>query len=435
MTIERRKRFIQASQNLNLSPLLDSEKIDAFRVQYGQQTRERLKDKLDSDGNTTKVIFAGHMGSGKSTLLAQFAEEMSAEGKFVAFLSIADAKYDAQMPISNVNHSTILYLVALKLMLKAEQEQVKIPTHIKKNLEDWFLTTKTKAYSDGLKTKFGGKPNFFNLLTAELYKEDSFREEIKVTYEPNVNELIGKVNEISGIILALVSKDILVIIDDLDKLSIQDARAIFHENLTYLIKPKIQIIFTVPIAIIRDAEVSGTLNILTTPQLLSVPQLFSQHTAHKADSKPSENTVDTLQALLRKRIDADLIEEQTIYKIVLFSGGLLRELMRLSRQCCEECLAALRDSPHEDIKIDDDILLAAVTTLRKNFARTLGTNDFRILCEVYKNFVPEDTMEPAFLNLLHNLYVLEYENGDIWYDLHPIIVDLLQRRNYIPPMI
>jgi hypothetical protein len=44
-------------------------------------------------------------------------------------------------------------------------------------------------------------------------------------------------------------------------------------------------------------------------------------------------------------------------------------------------------------------------------------------------------MEPAFLNLLHNLYVLEYENGDIWYDLHPIIIDLLERRKLISPII
>jgi hypothetical protein len=46
--------------------------------------------------------------------------------------------------------------------------------------------------------------------------------------------------------------------------------------------------------------------------------------------------------------------------------------------------------------------------------------------------MPPDTMEPAFLNLLHTLCVLEYENDDLWYDLHPIIVDLLQRKKVIP---
>jgi AAA ATPase domain len=430
----RREQFIQANQNLNLSPLLESAQIDAFRVQYGRQIREKLEDKLESDGDTTKVIFAGHMGSGKSTLLAQFAQEMSDDGKFVAFLSIADTKY-AKTPIPHVTHITVLYLIVLKLMRRAEEESVKFPSAIKKNIEDWLLGTRTRTYIDELKSEFGAKMSLFEMLTSKIYKEDTYREEIKTIHEPNVNALVEKINEIAGTIQAVTEKKILVIIDDLDKLNIKDSRSIFHENLNHLASPKIQIVFTVPIAIVRDSEISGTLNTLTTPLLLPVPQLYSQENSHKVGTQPFAATVQTLQDLLKKRIDPDLIEEQTLYKIVLLSGGLLRELVRLSRQCCEECLSVLRDNPDENLKIDDTILSMAVESLRKLFTRPLGTNDFKILCEVYDNFNPPDTMEPAFLNLLHNLYVLEYENGDVWYDLHPIIIDLLERRKLISSVI
>jgi hypothetical protein len=37
----------------------------------------------------------------------------------------------------------------------------------------------------------------------------------------------------------------------------------------------------------------------------------------------------------------------------------------------------------------------------------------------------------AFVEMLHGLIVLEYENGDLWYDLHPIILDLLHRRKFL----
>jgi hypothetical protein len=40
-------------------------------------------------------------------------------------------------------------------------------------------------------------------------------------------------------------------------------------------------------------------------------------------------------------------------------------------------------------------------------------------------------MSEEFLSLLHGLHVLEYENDDLWYDVHPIVVDLLKRKKLI----
>ncbi|NEO34635.1 MAG: ATP-binding protein, partial [Symploca sp. SIO3C6] len=65
------------------------------------------------------------------------------------------------------------------------------------------------------------------------------------------------------------------------------------------------------------------------------------------------------------------------------------------------------------------------------FARALGSNLYGVLVETYKNFTPPDIRSAEFLELLHALYVLEYENDDLWYDLHPLIVDLLRRRRLI----
>ena len=37
-------------------------------------------------------------------------------------------------------------------------------------------------------------------------------------------------------------------------------------------------------------------------------------------------------------------------------------------------------------------------------------------------------MDQTFLDLLHNLYILEYRNDDLWFGIHPIVQDLLYRR-------
>lgn len=426
MTIDRSAKFIQAAQNLELTPLLNLAQIDAFRIDYGRKTIQGLKNKLKVDVNP-KVIFTGHTGSGKSTLLARFAQEMSENGKFVAFFSIAN-----MVEMSQVNHINVLYSIALTLMIRAEEVSVSILPRIKKDLEEWFMTTKTKTYSDELKGELNAGSDVFKMLSGKLHKENSFREEIKITYEASVRDLVDKIELIAGVIQANTNREVLIIIDDLDKLSIKDARSIYHDNLNSLISPRIPIVFTIPISVVRDSEISGSLRVLGEPQLLSVPKFYSQTTAHQINSQPVLENVQILQNIIKKRIDSDLIEEETMYKMVLLSGGLLRELVRISRQCCEECLLALDDNPDDNLKIDDEILARAVKTVRNSFARALGTNDFKILRDVYDKFMPPDTMEPAFLNLLHTLCVLEYENDDLWYDLHPIIVDLLQRKKVIP---
>jgi DNA replication protein DnaC len=115
MTIDRSAKFIQAAQNLELTPLLNLAQIDAFRIDYGRKTIQGLKNKLKVDVNP-KVIFTGHTGSGKSTLLARFAQEMSENGKFVAFFSIAN-----MVEMSQVNHINVLYSIALTLITATQK--------------------------------------------------------------------------------------------------------------------------------------------------------------------------------------------------------------------------------------------------------------------------------------------------------------------------
>jgi ABC-type nitrate/sulfonate/bicarbonate transport system ATPase subunit len=159
MTIDRSAKFIQAAQNLELTPLLNSAQIDAFRIDYGRKTIQGLKNKLKVDINP-KVIFTGHTGSGKSTLLARFAQEMTENGKFVAFFSIAN-----MVEMSQVNHINVLYSIALTLMIRAEEESVSITPRIKKDLEEWFMTTKTKTYSDELKGELKARFDVFNTIS------------------------------------------------------------------------------------------------------------------------------------------------------------------------------------------------------------------------------------------------------------------------------
>jgi hypothetical protein len=48
------------------------------------------------------------------------------------------------------------------------------------------------------------------------------------------------------------------------------------------------------------------------------------------------------------------------------------------------------------------------------------------------NYRPDDPKQQEFLDLLHNIYAIEYRNTDSWYDLHPLMIEQLKREGVIP---
>ncbi|WP_017316749.1 P-loop NTPase fold protein [Mastigocladopsis repens] len=422
------ERFRKAYQSLELFPLITARQIEAFRVDFANDTIARLEQAVEDAPPNGKLIFAGHRGCGKSTLLAKFAKKMMQQGYFVAFFSVADL-----IEMSDVNHVNILYAIALTLLTKATENGVQISKETEKTLREWFTTTQTETVTKDLKSELGLGGEWLKLITAKLKNEATFREEIKKTYERKVSELARKADEIASIIQADTKKEVLVVIDDLDKLDLGLVEDIYKNNINSLFLPKFRIVFTIPISAIRNNELLAVLqSLVSRPLLMAVCKFFKPEDIHKQDGVPKEKFVNLFLEILKRRIPEELIEPETARKIVLKSGGVVRELVRIARECCSQCLLLIRSEPERtDIKINDEILQLAVKDLRNEFARPLGENLYSILVTTYENLTPKDAKSEEFLSLLHGLYVLEYENDDLWYDVHPIVVDLLKRKKLI----
>ncbi|MEM9769447.1 MAG: ATP-binding protein, partial [Cyanobacteria bacterium P01_D01_bin.71] len=222
------------------------------------------------------------------------------------------------------------------------------------------------------------------------------------------------------------------IIDDLDKLDLDVVRPIFQDNVKALFSPQIRIVFTIPVAVIREPRLVATLESDSTIIMLPVTKFYGREEARQASATPIEANVTTLQRLLEKRIPEELIEPEIKREIVLSSGGVLRELVRIGQECCRICMARIDPKQEEQVvKINADILQEAAKNLRNQFARTLGSDRLELLKITYENFAPPNAKSSEFLELLHSLYVLEYENDDLWYDLHPLVADILRRRQLI----
>ncbi|MBD2486216.1 ATP-binding protein [Aulosira sp. FACHB-615] len=427
MSDELLKSFKEAYSNLELFPLMHEKEMEQFRVDYGGDLIADLIQLVeDSPNGDGKIVFTGHRGCGKSSLLAEFSKQIK-DNYFVVLFSIADS-----IEMSAVNHINILFAIALNLMSEAEARKVEIPKSTKEQIYGWFAKhTRTVETELG-----GGLEADFNLLTvlkAQLKADAKVREEITQEFERKISDLVARINEIAALIQTATKKEIIVIIDDIDKLDLARVNDIYRDNIKALFQPNFRIIYTIPIAVIRETFLATIITIETNDQIVVMPVLkvFEKGKNRLPDAHPRAEVKNLLCEILQKRIPSDLIEKTTVEKLVVQSGGVLRELIRIANECCRICLRLIRRKPDEKVLIDDSILEQAINKIRNDYSIRLGKIEFEVLQSIYDNFMPDDPKQLEFLDLLHGLYVLEYRNDETWYDVHPIIVETLRRRGLI----
>lgn len=121
--------------------------------------------------------------------------------------------------------------------------------------------------------------------------------------------------------------------------------------------------------------------------------------------------------MLNKRLESHLIEESAKKKLAMASGGIPRILIQLARDACIEA------NIDEVMQVREEDVDRAIANERASFKRTLSHAQLVLLRQVH-NAKDMDVSE-EYTDLIHNLSVLEYENGDPWYDVNPVAAALL----------
>lgn len=425
--MSRLAEFQDAYKNLDLLPLLEPLELERFRVSYGETVIDELQQLVEDDDTLTgKTIFSGHRGCGKSTLLAEFGRRCQANGFFVVVFSIADL-----FESPDVTHTNILYGIAVNLVAEAQVQDVKLSESLTKPLFKWSAKrTRIEAetpVSAGVEAGFD-----FKFIRGILKTEASVREEIKQEFEPKISDLVQRINFIVAQIQATQGK-VLVIIDDLDKIDLGDVEKIFKNHIKALFQPAFRIIYTIPISSLRDSSLRSVLISETNDQIVTMPvsKLFAKGDRRLPDVMPIPDALSPLCEMLKKRIKSNLLHPDVAEQIVIYSGGVLRELIRLTNLCCRICMRQVRRQPDQPVTIDAAVLAEAVKEIRLDFETTLSKADYETLQTTYDRFTPDDPKAQDFLDLLHGLHVLEYRNDEIWYDLHPIVIDLLKLKGLV----
>ncbi len=225
--------------------------------------------------------------------------------------------------------------------------------------------------------------------------------------------LLERFDLIIGEIERLTKKRVLIIVEDLDKADLASAREIFCGHSMSLTQPRCRIIYTFPIALRHDNDFINICHNFDEPYVLPNFKVANQ------DGSPDDPGKTELTQIILHRAEAKLFTDKAIQLLVSFCGGLPRELVTLARR---SCLIALQKNVPQ---INETIVVQAGNRLCNDYQVLLTSSQVDILKKVHQTKQVEN--DKPHRALLHNLRLLEYRNQDVWYDVHPIVLALLNK--------
>ncbi len=407
------EEFIVADNfNLALSNFDPSYPLPAdcpFHVEREDKPLDRLKTALLIEHKQTpKYFFSGHRGCGKSTELNNLAADIDINQKFYV------VKYSVKevCDVNNLNYIDVLFSIGAQLYIQYVEAGKELSSELKKDLENWEKSIeKTFEEKTSLKTSLGGGLKaFFFTIQAKIKTEDSTRRIIREKIEPKLSELIDKINLIIADIEGKEKKNVLVLIDDLDKPGLDRAKEIFYNNYTAITQPKCYIVYTVPISIMFTQE-STTIR----DYQFFLPNIK----LHPKDDRNSKHEPGyrVMRNFIFKRMKEELIEPDALELAIKMGAGVFRETARIMQ------IAAYSALEHKRTKIIKEDIDRAEREIRSDFKRILRSEDYNTLKEIYA--CNDICGIEKIGHLLHNLSVLEYVNYENWCDIHPTLEKLI----------
>jgi AAA+ ATPase superfamily predicted ATPase len=214
---------------------LSGENLQKFYIDdFASQSVEEIITTIRISERFRKMLVIGHRGCGKSTILNKIAQELKTEYHVVAF-SAGDV-----INMMDVETVDILLTTYLQLL-----ESVKNSKDIFDRLFDKFNDF-YKLFNKKIALEETGI-ELLGTLSFKFKVEPESREVIRKALFDQIKHLQENLSKACQQIQERQKKEILIIIDDLDKLPPQLAERIFFENFFMLTLPDVKIIYIFPL--------------------------------------------------------------------------------------------------------------------------------------------------------------------------------------------
>jgi predicted ATP-binding protein involved in virulence len=370
-----------------------------------------------------KILLTGFQGTGKTTELKRLERELKDDYHVI--------RISAREKIGRENSSPAE--LPLHMMLEIIKEfgpRTNYGTAFQKEIGKYFESMSGSVLKDGLPGKFDVDiPNYLEQLVNDLKISSRFLE----FAEKNTMSLLSISLQCFDLLLEefyerVGGKRVLFILDNMEKITLKVAEDILINHIREFSSRDCSYIFTFPIPL-QARFIAGTI-MHEFDDNYFLPML-KVHDKNGDDYKPA---VQCLINIVNKRISAKLISNTLLKQFIRMSGGAVRDLFRMLKIAADNALG------RDVTKIAKEDFDYALNKIKSEYADLIVYNEkngmsareyYRILVDCYNSKDKKPLSEKGLMDLKLNNTLLGYET-DTWYDVHPIVREILIDKGLVP---
>ncbi|MES9904536.1 MAG: hypothetical protein ABW168_17900 [Sedimenticola sp.] len=405
---------------------------DAFYVPYMQEDVEeldpvaRLYTEIDYSASESLQMVSGQRGTGKSTELLRLKGTLEDNGYIVFHIDMLEYIHTSEpIEISDfLLASTMALAEAAKDVYGLDQIHEGYLTRLMS-----FIQTEIKLDEIAIK---GGATDFGTEIKMRLQRDDSFKRKLQETSRGHISRLVEDAHQfVVELVTSLREKtgnpdqQIVFIIDSFEQIRghANNANKV-HDSIVQLFSthgrnlkfPMLHMVITVPPYL--NSAAPGVAAMLGATSPVMWPSIHTR----KKSGETDEKGLGVLTTIISKRSDRidEIFRPEALRRMAANSGGELRIMFALVKASLAINGANL---DRMELPVPQRVIIQAEDQLRRSML-PITDEDVRKLAFVHasKQSELEDMDElPELARLFDFNLIINYRNGDDWYDIHPLI--------------
>ena len=400
-----------------------------------QETRKRLIEALNSREDA-RLLFYGHRGCGKSTELNKLLAEHKER-----FLPVTFSVHD-QMSSAAICAEDLILIIAERVLNAAKNNNLEVDDDLLEPVLAYFNeTTRTTAESRDSHLKVGAGVSskagllgpllkVFARLSAQIKLEAHSKETTVALLRKRPSDLLVQANNvIEAVRKPLLKKNLqlLIIVEDLDKLELMQAREMYVNHVNLLTGITANIIYTIPIFLFHSPDVNAFK--YHFDDVVALPMIK----VTDPEGQPAPG-FDTVKKIIMQRIEDNLINEDALDRLVTMTGGVLRHAF--------DVLHTAAVMVNARVPLEQEHINYGLNQLRKDFWQQItlpfhplpdgpeSVDDLYNRLADYgrkqqKGEKPRPVSDSVNQLLLKSCALVEY-NGEGWFGVHPLVIENLK---------
>ncbi|MCB2264169.1 MAG: hypothetical protein LGR52_14715 [Candidatus Thiosymbion ectosymbiont of Robbea hypermnestra] len=411
---------------------------DPYYVPILQKTPERdpilaLWRRLDWSESESVDLLTGYRGNGKSTELRRLKHLLETQSGAKVFLV---NMLDFLLMTKPLEPSDFVLSLMTALGQAVEREAgLRALTHSYWERLQRFLTAEVKLAGFELDLEQAGAPVKLGL---KLKNEPDFKQRVQDHLRGHLSRLI---EDAQGYVVDLVQTirkeaddpnlKVVLLVDSLEQLRGTGTEAtqvhnsvvdLFSGQAASLAFPQLHLVYTIPPFLLALAQNLG--------RTLGGHPITTWPNVHVRDREgaPDDAGLAIMEAIIDRRHAhwRDVIPSDTLRRLAACTGGDLRDFFRLIRECAVTLSTARIAQP--DAKLDQDMEQRVQEQLR-NELLPIAADDARWLARIHQTkdtALPTTDRLPDLARFLDGNLIMNYLNGEPWYDIHPLLQEELR---------